>query len=128
MHTRHFRRCQGLHVSLPRINCAAAELEFGPEIGSSAYCTIHVDVTLRPDLDRVQIPATYPVALVSKLCGVWTQTKSTPAELARTLPLRPHTSSASGSSISSASAPRNCAPRAPSSARWSHESVSTMVG
>src|SRR5947209_7342116 len=38
------------------------------------------------------------------------------------------TSSASGSSISSARAPRNWAPRAPSRARWSQDRVSTMVG
>src|SRR5262249_18274317 len=40
----------------------------------------------------------------------------------------PHISSARGSSIRSASAPRNCAARAPSSARWSHERVSIIVG
>src|SRR3989454_318895 len=38
------------------------------------------------------------------------------------------TSSARGSSISSARAPRNWAPRAPSRARWSQDRVSTIVG
>src|SRR6266403_1889765 len=43
-------------------------------------------------------------------------------------PNYPQTSRANGSSTRSASAPRNCAPRAPSRARWSQDSVSTIVG
>src|SRR5215467_13231039 len=56
------------------------------------------------------------------------ETHTTHRSLQKYISTHPQTSSASGSSTRSASVPRNWAARAPSSARWSQERVSTIVG